>query len=149
MALGEYRPPNQINSDEDKYGYGRIAFTKIQIVYAICGLGIGFCIFFLLNLTGLMLFRILGIIAIVIGIITGVAMGGLNLPASKYLSGGGLRVDLYIRRKLEKKYKKSKKVVYTKNIDRDKLTVYRSKRNYSEDGNSNILMDIKSMFGGE
>ena len=37
----------KINSDEDKYGYGRISFTKIQILYIAIAfvIGMGFCFF--------------------------------------------------------------------------------------------------------
>ena len=150
MALGEYRPPNQINTDEDKYGYGRITFTKIQILYALVGFGVGFLIFSLLNKTHLALFQILGIVIIIILTLAGIAIGGLTLPNSKYLAGGGLRIDLYIFRKLKKKLMKQKHVVYCRNIDRDKLVSYRGKYNYADsEGSQSLLQDLKSMFGGE
>lgn len=149
MALGEYRPPNQINSDEDKYGYGRITFTKVQILYAIIGLFAGLLIFIVLNLTGLIIFRILGVVIIVAGVLGGVAIGGLTIPNSKYLKGGGLRIDKYLIRKLKKKFLRSQHVVYTSNIDRDKLVTYRSKQINNTGESTNILQDIRSMFGGD
>lgn len=152
MALGEYRPPNQINSDEDKYGKGKLSFTKVQIVYALIGVLLGGIVFLILNMTKIMLFQVIGVISIVIGLVGGVAIGGMTLPNSKYLSGGGLRIDMYLRRKASKKFLKRKKVLYCNNINRDDITVvYRSRHNYAKDGEvgtKSLLEDFRSMFGG-
>ena len=148
MALGEYRPPNQINKDEDKYGYGRIAFTKIQILYALIGLFVGLLIFWILGLTGLLIFKILGGLLTAVCVAAGVVIGGLTLPSKRYLSGGGLRIDLYLIRKLKKKFNKKYHVVYTRNIDRDSFVSYRSNGALQE-GKTSLLEDLKSMFGAE
>lgn len=152
MALGEYRPPNQISSDEDKYGKGKLSFTKVQILYAVIGLCLGGALFFVLNLTGIMLFQVIGAVSILLGIVAGVAIGGMSLPNSKYLSGGGLRIDMFLKRKAAKKFSKKKKVMYCSGIDRDDITVtYRSKHNYAKDGevgSRSLLEDFRSMFGG-
>lgn len=152
MALGEYRPPNQINSDEDKYGKGRLSFTKTQLGYAFVGLLMGGGIFAVLNATGIMLFQVIGVLSIILGLVGGVALGGMTRPNSKYLRGGGLRIDMYLKQKLKKKFSKKKRVLYCKNIDRNNITVtYRSKHNYAKDGDAGLkglLEDFKSMFGG-
>lgn len=144
MALGEYRPPNQIHNDEDKYW----KFTKTQIIYSIVGLFLGLIVFFVLGATGLVVFKILGALLTIIFIAVGIAIGGLTIPNSKYLTGGGLRVDKYLFRKIKKKFLKKKKIVYTRNIDRDKLVTYRSASSLGDDG-PNFFEDLKSMFGGE
>lgn len=144
MALGEYRPPNQINNDEDKYW----KLTKTQIIYAVGGLFGGLLVFFILNTTGLLPLRILGILFTIICVAGGVAIGGLTIPNSKYLKGGGLRVDKYLIRKLKKRFQKKYHVLYTKNIDRDAMVLYRSRGSY-DSGKTSFLDDLKSMFGGE
>ena len=136
--LGEYRPPNQINKDEDKYGYGRIAFTKIQIVYGVIGL-----------LLGLLLFAVLGGILAVVATVGGTLIGGLTFPARRYLNGGGLRIDQYLIRKAKKKFLKRYHVVYTRNVDRDRLVSYRTVNIKNTDEKPSLLQDIKQMFGGE
>ncbi len=145
MALGEYRPPNQINKDEDKYGYGRITFTKIQILYGILGLMLGIFLFSILSMTGMMFFKILGGLITVMLVAAGILAGGLVLPERKYLSGGGLRVDMYLIRKLKKKYMKKYHVLYCRNIDKDKLVSYRTVT--EKDQKNSVLSDLKSMFG--
>jgi len=152
MALGEYRPPNQISSDEDKYGKGRLSFTKTQILYAVIGLLFGGGIFAVLNTTGLMLFQVIGVLTIVLGLVGGIAIGGMTLPDSKYLRGGGLRIDMFLKRKIAKKFSKRKHVLFCSNIDRDNITVtYHKKHNYADDGDAGskgLLEDFRSMFGG-
>ena len=145
MALGEYRPPNQIGKDEDKYW----KFTKIQILYALVGGVVGLLVLSLLWMTGFILFRVIGILIFLFLLIAGVAIGGLVIPDSKYLSGGGLRVDYYLIRKFKKKFLKRKKVVYTRNIDRDKLVLYRSRGSAYDGQKSTLMDDIRQMFGGE
>lgn len=144
MALGEYRPPNQINKDEDKYW----KLTKTQIMYGICGLMIGIPVFLLLRLTQIIMMQILGAVFVFILVVFGVAVGGLNIPDSKYLKGGGLRMDKYLIRKVKKKLLKRYHVVYTRNIDRDRIVFYQSKAVVGEEKPS-LIEDLKSMFGGE
>ena len=147
--LGEYRPPNQINKDEDKYGYGRIAFTKIQIVYGVIGLLLGLLLFAVLSLTGAIFFKILGGILAVVATVGGTLIGGLTFPARRYLNGGGLRIDQYLIRKAKKKFLKRYHVVYTRNVDRDRLVSYRTVNIKNTDEKPSLLQDIKQMFGGE
>ncbi len=150
MALGEYRPPNQINRDEDKYGYGRFTFTKIQILYAIIGLLLGLGLLSILSLTGLMFFKIFGGLLTLMLVIAGILIGGLTIPNKNYLAGGGLRIDMYIIRKVKKKFMKKYHVLYCKNIDRDKIVDYRTVSQTDDDEKKpSLLADIKSMFGAE
>lgn len=144
MALGEYRPPNQINNDEDKYW----KLTKTQILYAIGGLVIGMPVFLIANMTGIVILKILAVLFVLSFIILGIAVGGLTIPNSKYLKGGGLRMDKYLIRKIKKRYVKRYKVLYTRNIDRDKIVFYQPKTQTGEEKVS-LWEDIKSMFGGE
>lgn len=151
MALGEYRPPNQINSDEDKYGYGRISFTKIQILYIAIAFVIGMGVLFLLSRTHIVILTIIGVAIVVALCICAVIFGGATLPNSKYLSGGGLRVDMYVFRKLRKKLSRKNKVLYCRNINRDSMKSYRENYNYRKDGEENktsVFEDIKQLLGG-
>lgn len=144
MALGEYRPPNQINNDEDKYW----KLTKTQIIYAVMGLAIGLLVFSLFNAMGIVILKILGVIFTILLVCAGVAIGGLTIPNSKYLRGGGLRMDKYLIRKIKKRFMKRYHVLYTKNINRDKIVFYQPKVQTSQEKRS-LLEDLKSMFGGE
>ena len=113
MNLGEYRPPNQINKDEDKYW----KFTKIQIIYMLAGFMIGAFLFRIIFLLHVIFFNILAILICLILVAAGAFIGGVSRSTSAYLDGGGLRYDKYLFRKLKKKAKK--RVIYTNNIDRD------------------------------
>lgn len=144
MALGEYRPPNQINNDEDKYW----KLTKTQIIYAVMGLALGLLVFSLFNAMGIVILRILGVIFTILLVCAGIAIGGLTIPNSKYLRGGGLRMDKYLIRKIKKRFMKRYHVLYTKNINRDKIVFYQPKVQTNQE-NRSLLEDFKSMFGGE
>ena len=67
MNLGEYRPPNQINKDEDKYW----KFTKIQIIYMLAGFMIGAFLFRIISLLHVIFFNILAILICLILVAAG------------------------------------------------------------------------------
>lgn len=113
MNLGEFRPPNQINKDEDKYW----KFTKIQIIYMLAGFLIGVLIFRVIALLHIIILNIAAIIICVLLVGTGAIIGGVNRSSTAYLDGGGLRYDKYLFRKIKKRVRK--RVIYTNNIDRD------------------------------
>lgn len=113
MNLGEYRPPNQINKDEDKYW----KFTKIQIIYMLAGFLIGVFIFRVISILHVTILNIAAIVICVLLVGAGAIIGGVNRSASAYLDGGGLRYDKYLFRKLKKRIRK--RVIYTNNINRD------------------------------
>lgn len=147
MALGEYRPPNQINNDEDKYW----KFTRIQLLYGGAGLLLGLPGLLIVSAFGIVILKILAIVFTLIFIAVGIAIGGFNIPPTKYLAGGGLRMDKYLFRKFKKKFLKRNHILYTKNIDRDKLVSYRpaSRNDENKSGFALFMEDFKSMFGGE
>lgn len=140
MALGEFRPPSQVDKDEDKYGKGKLSFTKIQILYAAIGFLVGALVFLFLSMFKLTILNILGAVIIVINVLFGVFIGSAIIPENKYLSGAGLRYDMYIKRLIMRKFDKSKHNLYTNNINRDKIVSYKSDINA---GRSflNILID--------
>ena len=147
MALGEYSPPTQINNEEDKYW----KFTRIQLLYGGAGLLLGVPGLLIVSAFGIVILKILAIVFTLIFIAVGIAIGGFNIPQTKYLAGGGLRMDKYLIRKFKKKFLKRNHILYTKNIDRDKLVSYRpaSRNDGNKSGIALFMEDFKSMFGGE
>ena len=150
MALGEYRPPNQIAKDEDKYW----KLTKPQLVYVGIGLFVGFGIFSLLAATNITFLKILGVVLTLVCAIGGGFIGGFTIPNVKYLKGGGLRLDRYLLKKVEKRFNKRKRLLYTRNIDRDNqvipyvsITEKESERRDKPKVPS-LLETFKEMFGG-
>lgn len=119
MALGEFKPPGAIDKDEDKYGKGRLSFTKIQILYAFIGLFFGFSIYLFLSLFPFRIFHIFGIVLSITLMVFGLLLGSVNIQDKKYLKGGGLRIDMYLIRLILKRFDKKRHVLYTRNIDRD------------------------------
>lgn len=144
MALGEFRPPNQIDKDEDKYGKGQFSFTKIQILYAVLGLMLGFCILTILRLFHVGILTLLGVVIMLCLVCGGLFLGGYIIPEKQYLKGGGMRLDKYLLRMLKKRYFKKNQVLYTQNIDRDRV-VYReavAKKEISSGGFADFLKNI-------
>lgn len=150
MALGEYRPPNQIANDEDKY----FKLTKTQLIYVGIGLMIGFLLFSFFNLFPFAFFRILGLVCCLVCAIAGGFIGGFTIPNSKYLRGGGLRMDQYLKRMAIKRFGKKKKVLYTRNINRDREKLpYINKEELEQKEQAGpkeatLLETLKEMFGG-
>lgn len=124
MALGEFRPPNQIDKDEDKYGKGKFIFTKIQILYGFIGLMIGFFVLSIFRMFHIGILTVLGVVITICLVLIGLFVGSYILPEKNYLKGGGMRLDKYMIGKIKKRILKKKRVLYTQNIDRDKV-VYR------------------------
>lgn len=115
MALGEYRPPNQITKDEDKYW----KLTKIQIIYALVGLLLGVGCLKILGSFHVTFLTLLGVVLLVLFVIAGVALGGITIMDRYYLKGGGLRMDQYLWRLIRKRFP-SHRNIYTNNINRDR-----------------------------
>ncbi len=147
-SLGEYRPPNQIANDEDKYW----KLTKTQLIYVGIGLIVGFLVFSILNMFHIVFLRILGVVLCLMLAICGGFIGGFTIPNSRYLKGGGLRIDVYIRFWFNKRYsKKKKRVLYTQNINRGKDTIpyiTEAELEKKEDVQVSLFDMLREMFGG-
>lgn len=146
MALGEFRPPNQIDKDEDKYGKGQFTFTKIQILYGVIGLMLGFVIFSVFRIFHIGILTLLGVVIILCLVCFGLFLGGYVIPEKNYLKGGGLRLDKYVFRMIKKRFLKKNKVLYTQNIDRHKA-VYREAIAKKEIATGGFLSFIKKDRG--
>ena len=140
MALGEYRPPNQITKDEDKYW----KLTKTQIIYVLVGLMLGAAVLKLLSSFHVGFLTLLGVVILAIFVVAGAALGGITIMDKYYLRGGGLRLDQYLWRRIKKKFP-SKRQLYTNNINRDKNPFIKEQTQKSPLEN---LIDLFSKNGG-
>ena len=132
--LGEYRPPNQINKDEDKYW----KLTKVQIGYLLVGLFLGIGILNFLSMFQIVFLKILGWVILFLLLFGCFLLGTVPIPNEKYLKGGGLRLDQYLFRLIKKRMKKNR-VIYTRYIDDSCL--YKK-----QEQTSSILDNLKSLF---
>lgn len=109
-SLGEFRPPNQIDKDEDLYG----KFTKTQLIYIGIGLLIGVFEVRILSCLHITIITIFSVVIAGILMLAGAVIGGVTIGDIYYLKGGGLRIDQYLIRKVKKRFNKE---LYTQAID--------------------------------
>lgn len=107
--LGNYNIPKEYK-DEDKWFR---FFTKVQLLFigAAAGISIGLIVLFnKLNATPV------GVVLTVVTLIVAVILAFVNIPANKYMTGGGLKLRTMLLRLIIKRQRKNR-VLYVKNYD--------------------------------
>lgn len=104
--IGKYKTPRKF-TDEDKWFRW---FTKKQVLYIGISLSLAFAIFAVMQACKLTL---IGAMIAVILVFAGFGIPRFDMPSDKYLLGGGMPLELIIKRILIKKFIQKKKIYIT------------------------------------
>lgn len=110
--IGRYKTPKEFKDEDIWFKW----FTKKQIIYLVVCAGISFVIFTVLQKIHLTL---IGAMLVVILMLAGFMVPRMDMPADKYLIGGGMPLEQVMLRILVKKFLTKKKIYISSFTEKD------------------------------